>query len=233
MDSQPWTIERSTGSAQSLHDRDLRDLTAPTAVIHTITEPAVVLGSRQTPDVLSAATQTSTHVAGLEVTSRRSGGGLVVLEPSASLWIDLVLPRTHSRWDDDVNRSFLWVGELWQAALADLGFGDAFVHDGPLVNRNHGALICFAGLGPGEVLLSSPDQTASSKIVGLSQRRTRNTARFQCLAVLSWSPELLRSVVNPLSLPTDLVIDELQIGFPPGLTPPSSDVLADAVVARL
>ena len=36
-------------------------------------------------------------------------------------------------------------------------------------------LVCFAGVGPGEVLLGA------GKLVGLSQRRTRHGIRVQCL----------------------------------------------------
>jgi hypothetical protein len=44
-----------------------------------------------------------------------------------------------------------------------------------------GGLACFAGIGPGEVLLGG------RKSVGVSQRRDRSGARFQCAALLEWS----------------------------------------------
>jgi lipoate-protein ligase A len=47
------------------------------------------------------------------------------------------------------------------------------------------ASVCFAGLGPGEVTVDG------RKVVGLSQRRTREAALFQCCAALRWEPERL------------------------------------------
>ena len=47
--------------------------------------------------------------------------------------------------------------------------------------------ICFAGVGPGEVLIDG------AKVVGISQRRTRAGARFQCAVLRTWDPaELAR-----------------------------------------
>jgi hypothetical protein len=45
--------------------------------------------------------------------------------------------------------------------------------------------VCFAGLGPGEVTVDG------RKVVGLSQRRTREAALFQCCAALRWEPARL------------------------------------------
>ena len=45
--------------------------------------------------------------------------------------------------------------------------------------------VCFAGLGPGEVTVEG------RKVVGLSQRRTREAVLFQCCAALRWEPERL------------------------------------------
>jgi hypothetical protein len=46
-------------------------------------------------------------------------------------------------------------------------------------------LVCFAGVGPGEVLVGE------RKVVGMSQRRTRDGARFQCVVHRSWDAEPL------------------------------------------
>jgi lipoate-protein ligase A len=45
--------------------------------------------------------------------------------------------------------------------------------------------VCFAGLGPGEVTVEG------RKVVGLSQRRTREAALFQCCAARRWEPARL------------------------------------------
>jgi hypothetical protein len=42
--------------------------------------------------------------------------------------------------------------------------------------------VCFAGLGAGEVVVGP------RKLVGISQRRTRDGARFQCVVHRSWDP---------------------------------------------
>ena len=44
-------------------------------------------------------------------------------------------------------------------------------------------MVCFAGVGTGEV------SVGDRKLVGLSQRRTRTGARFQCLVHLAWEPD--------------------------------------------
>ena len=54
------------------------------------------------------------------------------------------------------------------------------------------AAVCFAGVGPGEVL-----GAAGAKVVGISQRRTRTWARFQTMVHLRWRPELVAALVAP------------------------------------
>jgi hypothetical protein len=48
-----------------------------------------------------------------------------------------------------------------------------------------GRLVCFVGVGPGEVLVGD------SKLVGISQRRVRAGARFQCQWIRRWAPDPL------------------------------------------
>ena len=43
-------------------------------------------------------------------------------------------------------------------------------------------VVCFAGLGPGEVTLEG------RKVVGMEQRRGRGGALFQCAVPLRWDP---------------------------------------------
>lgn len=167
-------IEHRRGSAEQLHGADpFREGVpdSPTLWICEVTAPAIVLGSRQTPDLLDL---DACHRLGLDVVRRRSGGGAVLLRPGAIVWIDLILP--HGIAPDDVRGSMVWAGECWRGALVALGAepNRLTVHEGALVCTPWSDLVCFSGLGPGELL------TGDRKLLGLSQRRTRDGIRVQC-----------------------------------------------------
>ena len=78
-------------------------------------------------------------------------------------------------------------GEAWASALSSLpaaaGLAPFSVHRDALVRTRWSTDACFAGVGPGEVLVAD-----GRKAVGLAQRRTRGGALFQCAALLSWDP---------------------------------------------
>ena len=57
------------------------------------------------------------------------------------------------------------------------------MHHGGVESRPWSALVCFAGIGPGEVLDGD-----GRKWVGISQRRTRDWIRLQTMAHRRWSP---------------------------------------------
>lgn len=105
--------------------------------------------------------------------------------PGELLWVDVDLPRNDPLWDDDVSRSFLWLGRAWAAALKELGVAGATVWDEALWCGPAGRSICFATQGPGEV------SVAGRKVVGITQRRTRAGARFHCAALLRWNPAVI------------------------------------------
>ena len=165
-----WSVERALGPASTFHARALPDPLTRAVWVHQIDRPALVLGSAQSPDIVDSAAATT---AGVEIVRRRSGGGAVLLIPGEVLWVDVTLPADDPLWVDDIGRSFHWLGEAWAAAVDPVG-RSAEVHTGPLLRTQWSALVCFAGLGPGEVSLGG------RKFVGLSQRRTRAGARFQC-----------------------------------------------------
>jgi lipoate-protein ligase A len=133
-------------------------------------DAAMVLGSRQAPDVVDPA---ACERAGLGVVRRRSGGGAVLLRPGAVAWLDVLLP--HGLAPDDVRGSMVWIGERWREALAAQAAPGTLleVHRGGIASTPWSDLVCFAGLGPGEVLADG------RKLVGLSQRRTRHGLRVQ------------------------------------------------------
>lgn len=195
-----WVVERHRGSAADLHALDWPDPVVPTVWVLEVDAPAVVLGSTQKAESVDV---DRLAAGGIALARRRSGGGAVLLEPGGSVWIDVLLPRDDPRWVDDVGRSFTWLGHAWVAALADLGIVGARVHAGALECGRFGKQVCFAGIGPGEVTVDG------LKIVGLSQRRTRAGARFQCVAHRVWHPEPLDALdgVEPAALPGVAVAD--------------------------
>ena len=150
--------------------------------------PALVLGSTQ-PD--ADADAAAAAAAGVEVARRRSGGGAVLVVPGEVLWVDVVVPAGDPHWDDDVGRAGWFVGDAWAAALASLGV-EAGVHKEAMVRTPWSGRVCFAGRGPGEVLLGGP---GGPKVVGLSQRRTRAGAVIQCAALLRWDPAALLALL--------------------------------------
>ncbi|MBX3287489.1 MAG: lipoate--protein ligase family protein [Actinobacteria bacterium] len=191
MTAPDWRVERHLGTAAAFHGRSLPEPVRRVVWWFEVARPAVALGSTQPLELVDA---DAAAAAGVEVVRRRSGGGAVWLEPGAVTWVDVVLPAGDLRWVDDVGRSALWLGEAWVRALGAVGVGELEVHRGPLERRPWSELVCFAGIGPGEVLRHG------RKVVGISQRRTRAGARFQCAVAHRWDPAPLASV---LALPPD------------------------------
>ena len=68
------------------------------------------------------------------------------------------------------------------------------VHEGPLACGPVGRLVCFATVGAGEV--TAPGGDGPRKVVGISQRRTRAAARFQCAAYRRWDPDPLARLLR-------------------------------------
>ena len=195
-----WQVERRHGSAADLHALDWPDPLVRTVWILDVDAPALVLGSTQATDDIDLEQLSRS---GFELARRRSGGGAVLLEPDGSVWIDVFIPRGDPRWHDDLRRSFTWLGQAWVASLIDLGMQTGMVHDGGLVGGQCGRQVCFAGIGPGEVTIGGV------KVVGLSQRRTRVGARFQCVVYRAYDPAPVAALpdVVPSELPPVLVVD--------------------------
>lgn len=183
-----WAVEVHEEPASSFHARPIPDTVEPAVWVCQPTAPALVLGSAQRPEV---ADQEACARAGVEVVRRRSGGGAVLVVPGDLLWVDVLVPADDPLWEPDVGRAFHWLGEVWAAALRDLGV-TAVHHEGALVSTEWSRLVCFASLGPGEVVLRDP---AGTKVVGISQRRTRAGARFQCAVLLRWDPSALAALL--------------------------------------
>lgn len=183
-----WQLQRFSGSAAMHHQRELPTDGGRHVWVHDLDSATLVLGSVQPDADVDRAAASSERIA---VVRRRSGGGAVLVGPDAVVWIDLVVGRDDPVWHDDVAVAAGWVGEVWSAALDDLGLPGGKVHRGGLVRTALAPVVCFAGLGPGEVFVG--DQ----KVVGISQRRTRHGARFQCSVPLQWDAALHATLLAP------------------------------------
>ncbi len=184
-----WRVAVTTGPAGAFHHRPIPTEPGPEVWIHLVDRPALVLGSSQPEGDLD---REAAEAHGIEVCRRRSGGGLVGLTPDRDCWIDVIVPRRSSLWDDDVGRAFDFFGAAWVRAVNEVtGTGRALAHRGPLRGGPAGRVLCFASLGPGEVTLDD------RKVVGISQRRTRDAARFQSVAVGRWDPTLPARFLRP------------------------------------
>jgi lipoate-protein ligase A len=228
------TVESRRGTTEELHGLDPESLLGerPSAVV--VMEPtdrAVVLGSSQPDDLVDAAAAAR---AGLAVTRRRSGGGIVVTGAADALWVDVLLAPTHARASADVDKAAIEIGSVWRDALlslggpADTGGGALEVHRGPALHREAGRIVCFGGLGPGELTL------AGAKLLGMSQRRARWGARFQCQLQYRWAPEEWLGVIRAREgAPEDLLpLTVATIAAPPDRSSVAVRV-AHAVAATL
>jgi lipoate-protein ligase A len=174
--SRSWAIETFASDARSLHAAELparRGLW-----LMNPTRPAFVLGSSQDEGDIDGGF-CSAH--GIDVVRRRSGGGAVHVDSAASVWIDIVIPRDDALWVDDVGRAMHFVGLAWRQMLVDFGVSGTVVNEGPHVANDWSKTLCVAGRGAGEVF-----RVSGAKVVGISQRRTRDFARFQCIAYHAW-----------------------------------------------
>jgi lipoate-protein ligase A len=151
-----------TGAVDELYDYDvLRSLEEATMFVVRLAEPILVLGSRQSPEILDA-----DKLGDLRLRRRRGGGGLVLLQPD-DLWVDWWIPAHDERWSHDVRVSSLRVGGWWRDVLQTRVSGEVVVHEGPLEGNVSHRVVCFAGRGPGEVFVDG------RKAVGLAQWRVR------------------------------------------------------------
>ena len=160
------------------------------AVQRRVARPAVVLGSTQDEAVVD---RWRAAQAGYAVTRRRTGGGAVLVAPGEQLWLDVWLPRGDPLFDDDVARAASWVGRWWAGALRGAGLAPAdglAVHEGPPVRAEWSSLVCFAGLGPGEV------RAGGAKVVGVAQWRGREGALFHTAAYRRWDPGALVDLLD-------------------------------------
>lgn len=226
-----WRVERLVAPASVAHADDLTSEVAGRLVrFHEVTRPALVLGSAQRDEVVD---RRAVAAAGVEVVRRRSGGGAVLLVPGEVLWVDIVIPAGDPLWHDDVGRAMHWVGDVWARVLRAVAGIDATVHQGGLVRTAWSSLVCFAGLGAGEVTLEG------RKVVGISQRRSRAGARFQIAVLLRWDAAAIVELLALAAADRARAADELAAmatGVPASRDAggrPRGDVLAAALLDAL
>lgn len=140
--------------------------------------PALILGSTQSDTDIN---RQHAQDLGLSIVQRRSGGGIVYVHPDDSMWIDITIPRGDPLWTDDVSTSMLWLGEVFVEALQP--WVSAEEYRGAFDIGVDGRAVCFASTSPGEVFVGK------KKVVGISQRRNRDGARFQCVLYRRWAPD--------------------------------------------
>lgn len=185
-----------------------------------IARTAVVLGSSQPDDDVDSE---CCSALGIEVARRRSGGGAVLLVPGHHLWVDVLVPRGHALWSDDVGLSSHWLGRVCRDSLHIAGFSGLTVHEGRLIESSWSRRACFAGVGPGEVI-----DSCGRKLVGISQRRTRDWALLQCMFSLVWDASM---VVEVLSHPRPTLAEVESWGVT--LSPPADAIgFRDALFDR-
>jgi lipoate---protein ligase len=195
-----WRVERRSLRATEFHALDIPDPAERAVWVADPTGPALVLGSSQ-PD---ADVRPGVD---LEVVRRRSGGGAVLLVPGEVVWLDVIVPRGSGSGDrgglDDVRASMCrigtHVGEALVAAVPELADRVA-VHRAAMETTPWSSTICFDGLGPGEVLLDAV------KLVGLSQRLTRQAARFQACWHTAYDVGALLDLLPAASRPPRAVL---------------------------
>ena len=187
-----WIVKKSEGSVADRH-LTLPSFDARQIIIHEIDKPTMVFGTAQRNNYLEVEIE-------CDYVYRKSGGGAGFLAPGHVLWVDFVIPRGDLLWCDDIRYSSVWLGELWVSALRGVGLSGV-VYDGEIRKNELSPFVCFAGLTTGEVTLFG------KKIIGISQRRTREGAWFQCAALFSWP---VKAIVDLLHLePREKSIEDL------------------------
>ena len=177
--TQPWAVEERFGRAVDLFSAESWEpVDSPTVRVLKVSAPTLVVGSSQPQDVVDLG---ACRAEGVDVVRRRSGGGAVWLD-DGMIWVDVFVPAGHHRWDADIGRSMWWLGDAWAKSLTSSGVAEAVVHRDAIVHTKWSPLVCFAGLGAGEVTVDG------RKVVGISQRRTRRGALLQCGLLRRWDP---------------------------------------------
>jgi lipoate-protein ligase A len=140
----------------------------------------------------------------------------VLVAPGGQIWLNVFVPVGDPLWSDDVGRASWWLADMWARLLQEAGVSgseivvhrDAGGRGAGATSRPHtglagsggvaGAdgggrrwskLLCFAGVGSGEVLVRG------LKVLGISQRRDRHGGWFHSSLLLRLDADRLVSVL--------------------------------------
>jgi lipoate---protein ligase len=158
-----------------------------TVFVHSLDRTALVLGSRQAHGIVDSHALRDHGVALLR---RRSGGGAVLLDPRAAVWLDLWVPRTDPWWEDDAFEASAWAGTWWVRGLESLGVSALAVHREAAIETEWSQLVCFGSVARGEVT------AADRKVVGIAQWRCREGALLHAIAYRSFDWRLLADLLT-------------------------------------
>jgi lipoate---protein ligase len=181
------------------HDRAL--------VVHRVVRPALILGSTQPAEVVRF---DEVKRSGIEVVRRRAGGGAVWCDMVNSIWVDAWIPSSDPLWQRDVERATDWVGLWWTDALGRLGIEGLEAQMHCASTTSFSRLVCFAGVGPGELV------HGDHKVTGLAQWRGREGALMHCLVYLAWDPKplvRLLSTPEPHEASLDVALADCAVGL--------------------
>lgn len=227
-----WHLANREGTAEEFHRRDPDPDAGHQLWVQRTAGPALILGSTQPDSIVRA---DLARADGVEVCRRRSGGGLVYLDPSTDCWIDAIVPAGSPLWHDDVGVAFHWLGQLWVDTLNEVlgAAGPAHMVRPRPGRANRGRpLWCFSSLGHGEVTIGA------SKVVGLSQRRTRRWIRLQSLVLGAWPgrrllPYLDLGLDEHEPVPAHADPGRVRAGPPLGIRLPGPDDLVEAFLTQV
>jgi lipoate-protein ligase A len=166
---------------------------------------ALVVGFAQRLRADSLIDAARCKAAGIEVLTRRAGGGLVLLGPD-TLCFAIAFPLPHPLVVDDLTESYRWLGYRLTSGLHALGVSqarrievaEARADTSRLAARAAESPVdrlvratCFGGLSPHEIVV------ANAKLVGLAQVRRRHAVLYQVGILLEDQSHLAYFVQTP------------------------------------
>lgn len=161
----PYSVDASERHI-ALSNALVRLARQPTLWWHSTDRPTLILGAGQRAESTNTDPVLAPHAV------RRTTGGTAVYAAPGVLGLDVVLPITHRLAGTDVVEAYRWLGEIWAAALGNLGIDTHVVSIAEARAAASGTaegvrMACFGTLSPYEVTVEN------RKLVGFAQVRRR------------------------------------------------------------